>query len=126
MEGVRQARLVAVLARKILAWQEARQSVWKDTAPYLRRVGREARRLANARQGTRPVRRRQAAAVPGSGPTHTERMERHPGRALPQGSRQVLGGEPRPRIVVRATRGREATHGEPDAGNLARPVRSGG
>ena len=86
MEGVRQARLVAVLARKILARQETRQSVRRKAAPYICRAGREAQRLATARQGTRPVRRRQAAAVPGPGPTHTERMERHPGRRFRKGA----------------------------------------
>jgi|SRR5450631_2707556 hypothetical protein len=77
----------------------------EQLATLIRKGSSPAQRLANARQGTRPVRRRQAAAVPGSGPTHTERMERHPGRALPQGSRQVLGGNPRPRKTVRNTRG---------------------
>lgn len=32
-------------------------------------------------------------------------MERHSGRVLPKGSRQVLGGNPRPCFAVRATRG---------------------
>ena len=56
------------------------------------------------RQKARPVRRHQAPALPGPGTTHTERMER-PSRTLPQGSRQVLGSDPRPRIIVRDTRG---------------------
>ena len=47
----------------------------------------------------------QTPALPRPGPSHTERMECHSGRVLPKGSRQVLGGNPRPRFTVRATRG---------------------
>src|SRR5208283_5108995 len=104
-EGVRQARLVAVLAPEILARQETRWSIRKEAAPTIHRVRRAgARWLAVGRQEACPVRRHQAPALPGPGTTHTERMER-PRRNLPKGSRQVLGSDLRPRIIVRDTRG---------------------
>ena len=105
-EGVRQARLVAALAPEILARQETQQGVRRGATPHLCRVEDwGAQRLADGREETRPVRRHQTPAIPGPGPSHTERMERHSRRVLPKGSRQVLGGNPRPRFTVRATGG---------------------
>ena len=93
------------MAPQSLARQEARRSIWKEAASTIHRDRRAATGwMAIGRQKARPVRRHQTPALPGPGTTHTERMER-PGRTLPQGSRQVLGSDPRPRIVVRDTRG---------------------
>ncbi len=107
MEGVRQARLVAVLAPEILARQEARQSIWKEAAPPStpsQDAGTQAdggsgdkklARFADAKRLRYPDR---GLRIPnGWNATQDERFRK--------GADKFWEATLRPRIIVRATRG---------------------
>ena len=115
--------------RRIAHWVRRKHNgaTWKALLRQYRRTQtRGTETLERWNQEIAVLQRRRDIPLPRSGHPDTERMGNRTEAVVPAWRRPLLGRHQHPCTnSCKGTRG-NATHGEPDAGKLARPVRGGG
>src|SRR5271170_3649446 len=103
-----------------------RRNMESAAAPVSRTQTRGTETLERGNQETAVLQRRRDIPFPRPGHPDTERMGNRPGAVVSAWRRPLLGRYQHPCTTHVRAPVAQATHGEPDAGKLARPVRRGG